>query len=273
MTGRQSQGSQELAQGSQELARLLVTRPRLDAVSLERAAERAGWAVALSPVIDIDFARPDNDPALGPRGLGAFGALAFTSANGVRAFARLTDERDLMCYAVGPRTADAAHEAGFAAVRIADGDVDALTALIARDHDRASGDILHPAGADRAGDLVAGLNAAGISARRVVLYQAAPVAALSAEGRAMLAAATATAPLFVIAYSPRSASLFLEQVQRAGLERHLQQAIALSVSSAVDARFAGTHWARRLIAADTAVDSVMETIRCYLRDRQNRDRG
>jgi uroporphyrinogen-III synthase len=58
-------------------------------------------------------------------------ALAFTSVNGVEAFARLSAERRSPVFAVGDRTARAAREAGFADVVSADGDVEALAALIA----------------------------------------------------------------------------------------------------------------------------------------------
>ena len=55
--------------------------------------------------------------------LDRFAALAFTSANGVAAFAALTPRRDRPVFAVGEATAGAAREAGFVAVRSADGDL------------------------------------------------------------------------------------------------------------------------------------------------------
>jgi uroporphyrinogen-III synthase len=78
--------------------------------------------VPLSPTIDLD----------------GVAALAFTSVNGVEAFARLSADRRRPVFAVGDRTARAAREAGFAEVASADGDVEALAALIAE-----------PGGADR----------------------------------------------------------------------------------------------------------------------------
>src|SRR4051812_12438776 len=53
-------------------------------------------------------------------------ALAFTSANGVRAFADLSPERQIRVFAVGSTTAQAARAAGFRLVLSADGDVEAL---------------------------------------------------------------------------------------------------------------------------------------------------
>lgn len=65
--------------------------------------------------------------------LDGFDALAFTSRNGVSAFAALTPRRDLRVFAVGEATAQAAREAGFSDVQSADGAVDDLVGLIARE--------------------------------------------------------------------------------------------------------------------------------------------
>ena len=65
--------------------------------------------------------------------LDEFAALAFTSRNGVSAFAELTLRRDRRVFTVGEATAQAAREAGFSNVRSADGAVDDLVALVARE--------------------------------------------------------------------------------------------------------------------------------------------
>jgi uroporphyrinogen-III synthase len=58
-------------------------------------------------------------------------ALAFTSINGVEAFAARWSERVLPVFAVGAATAAAVRAAGFAQVASADGDLPALARLIA----------------------------------------------------------------------------------------------------------------------------------------------
>lgn len=79
--------------------------------------------------------------------------LAFTSRNGVAAFADLSPDRALPVFAVGNSTAAAAREAGFADVRSAGGDLQALAALIR--NEGAGLSILHPSAAEPAGDLAA----------------------------------------------------------------------------------------------------------------------
>jgi uroporphyrinogen-III synthase len=102
-------------------------------------------------------------------------ALAFTSANGVRAFVDICAERSLKVFAVGAATAKAARAAGFRTVLSADGDVEALAEGIAQRRRELIGAILHPGAAEPAGDLSGALERQGIAARQLVLYETDPV--------------------------------------------------------------------------------------------------
>ena len=99
-------------------------------------------------------------------------ALAFSSANGVRAFAALSPIRAIPVFTVGASTAAAARALGFIAVESADGDVTALTGLLAVR--RPAGVILHPGALEPAGDLVGALCRAGLRARALALYDTVP---------------------------------------------------------------------------------------------------
>lgn len=95
-------------------------------------------------------------------------ALAFTSMNGVRAFAERCTRRDLNVFAVGEGTAGAAREAGFKATRSADGNVEALVRLIVRER---PGLVLHPSAADPAQDLARLLVLKGVQACASAVYE------------------------------------------------------------------------------------------------------
>ena len=69
--------------------RALVTRPRAEAASLAEALAARGIAALLEPLLDIRY-RDLGDPL----DLAGVQAVLCTSANGVRAFARLSEERD-----------------------------------------------------------------------------------------------------------------------------------------------------------------------------------
>jgi uroporphyrinogen-III synthase len=133
--------------------------------------------------------------------LSGVSALAFTSANGVRAFADASGERTLKVFAVGAATAQAARQAGFKSVLSADGDVDALAEGIAARRGELRGAVLHPGAAEPAGDLAGALEMHGVEARRLILYETAPVDLAAAEAEA-LAQSDA-----VLLHSPRAAQV------------------------------------------------------------------
>lgn len=131
--------------------------------------------------------------------LAGVAALAFTSANGVRAFADRSGDRALKVFAVGAATAQAARAAGFHAVLSSDGDVAALARGIAARRGELKGAVLHAGAAELAGDLAGPLEAAGIEHRRVVLYETRPVALDEAQLKPLLRADV------VLLHSPRAA--------------------------------------------------------------------
>ena len=122
--------------------------------------------------------------------LAGVAALAFTSANGVRAFAEKSPERALRVFAVGAATAQAARTAGFRNVLSADGDVEALAEGIGLRRGELKGAVLHPGAAEPAGDLAGSLQRHGVEARRVILYETGSVK-LAAEEVAQLVKADA----------------------------------------------------------------------------------
>ncbi|HQR89114.1 MAG: uroporphyrinogen III synthase [Caulobacter sp. 12-67-6] len=139
-----------------------ITRARPGAESTARRVEALGFQARVDPLLEIVFLDPVVD-------LSGIAALAFTSANGVEAFARLTAGRDLPVFAVGETTTRAARAAGFAKPASADGDVEALAALIARAR---PGPLLCAGASEPAVDLPARLQAEGLTARALPVYAA-----------------------------------------------------------------------------------------------------
>jgi uroporphyrinogen-III synthase len=154
MTGSRADGAR----------RIWVTRASPGAQATAARLE----AMDLTPLVDPLLEVRDLSPLVDLAGVAA---LAFTSVNGVAAFARLSADRDRPVFAVGDRTARAAREAGFAEVASADGDVDALAALILGGAVRLDGAVLHPSALEPAGDLVSPLAAAGLNARHLAVYE------------------------------------------------------------------------------------------------------
>lgn len=141
-----------------------ITRAEPGAAATAERVAAMGHQPLVAPLLCIE---PLADVHIDLAGVAA---LAFTSANGVRAFAALEPRRDIRVFAVGAGTTAAAKAAGFKAVLSAEGDVNALAGRIAARKAELRGVVLHPGAAEPAGDLVGGLIAEGLEARTLPLY-------------------------------------------------------------------------------------------------------
>src|SRR5690242_9169727 len=146
-----------------------ITRAQPGADATAERVRALGHDAVVAPLLAVQML---PEVAVDLRGVAA---LAFTSANGVRAFADASGERALKVFAVGAATAQAARAAGFKSVLSADGDVEALAEGIAVRRGELRGAVLHPGAAEPAGDLAGALEKHGVDARRLVLYETAPV--------------------------------------------------------------------------------------------------
>lgn len=159
-------------------SRVWITRARPGAEATAARLSALGFSPLIDPLLEVRDLPWTAD-------LSGVGALAFTSRNGLAAFARASARRDLPVFAVGAATADLAAEAGFSRIESADGDVAALAALIAARREAFEGAVLHPAAAEPAGDLVSPLARAEIQARAIAVYESV-VRAPTAETLAVL---------------------------------------------------------------------------------------
>ena len=156
--------------------RIWITRAEPEAHRTAEAVSAAGHRPLVSPLLRVSVLRSADGPLA--KALVGVDALAFTSANGVRAFASLRpiSDRHLPVFTVGAATARAAREAGFATVISADGDVAVLAKRIAAKDLRPNGVVLHPGALEPAGDLVGDLQRRGLDARFVAIYETLPQA-------------------------------------------------------------------------------------------------
>jgi len=176
-------------------ARVWITRAEPGAARTATRLRDMGFEPIIAPLLAVERLTPPV-PDLAP-----FTALAFTSINGVTAFAALTPRRDLPVFAVGDATAQAARDAGFADVRSASGDLHALARLIASE--RSDGVLLVPQAEIPAGDFDAALVAAdarNVSIQPLIVYRA----------RQTSVAAPQTFDAILI-HSPRAAKILADQ--------------------------------------------------------------
>jgi uroporphyrinogen-III synthase len=217
--------------------RVWITRAQPAAESTAERLRILGHEPLIAPLLQV---RPLDDIALDLTGVGA---LAFTSANAVAAFAALTPRRDLPVFAVGEATARDARVAGFEAVSASDGDVHALAHHITAEG-APEGLVLHPGALEPAGDLAAALTAAGVRARNLPVYRTEAVAALPAT--------VLSPPGAVLLHSPKAARTLAKLIPR-----HWPEAIeALCLSPACGAPLLGLGF-HRLEAAPRPDEALM----------------
>ncbi|MBO0752930.1 MAG: uroporphyrinogen-III synthase [Bradyrhizobiaceae bacterium] len=241
--------------------RLLVTRPEPDGARTAALLRARGHEVMQQALLRIE---PVADVGLGSP---PWAAVLFTSAQAVRAVAshrRFGELAGLPAYTVGQRTRAAAVAAGFGTVISADGDVNALAALIATDFRRreataAAGATTNPApaaldlpllycaGEDRTGDLAAALRSHGLVVETVCVYRAAIVTDLAPDVRAALAAEAIDA---VLHYSARTAAAFVAAATGAGIRDLSIRARHLCLSDRVAAPL--------VVAGASAIDVASE---------------
>lgn len=197
--------------------KIWITRAQPGADATAERVRALGHEAVVAPLLAVRVL-PDVEVDLN-----GVAALAFTSANGVRAFADACGERSLRVFAVGAATAQAARAAGFRSVLSADGDVEALAEGIGIRRGELKGAVLHPGAAEPAGDLAGALEKHGVEARRLILYETAPVT-LSPEEIDVLAGSDAA-----LLHSPRAAQVLAKVLKT----RPAPKLRALGLSKAV----------------------------------------
>jgi uroporphyrinogen-III synthase len=197
--------------------KIWITRAQPAAEATAERVRAMGHEAIVAPLLAVRFiAEPQIE-------LTDVAAIAFTSANGVRAFAEQSGERQIRVFTVGAATAQAARTAGFRSVLSADGDVAALAMGIAARRGELHGAVLHAGAAEPAGDLVGELEAQGLKARRLALYETTPALPSPAEAQRLVRADA------VLLHSPKAARV-LAKVLRAHPAPELR---ALGLSPAV----------------------------------------
>ena len=243
--------------------RALVTRPREESEGLAAALAVRGVEAIIEPMMQVRF------PTVASPDLAGVQAVLCTSANGVRALARVTDERGLPIFAVGDATASRARVEGFNTVQSAGGAVADLVRLVVEKLRPQDGLLLYVAGNVVAGDLVGSLRGQGFAINGVTLYAAQPVAMLSGASVGALCAGSIDFALF---FSPRTAAIFTRLASAAAVAKCCAKITALSISAAADAALAGLPWLDRRIAETPNQPALLALLDNLLAERRSPQR-
>ncbi len=206
--------------------RILVTRPEPEATTLQATLIALGHQAIASPLMSIRLYPPED---FGP---GLIQALIVTSRNAVRALAespRLSQVIDLPVFAVGPRSAQDAHDLGFRGVMEGAGSASDLPALIKAHADPAGGRLVHIAGYKLAFDLEGALRDMGFTYEAMRCYEARKAEALSAEAVRALSDGHVDAAVLM---SPDAARTYVALLERADLVEPARSVACLCISQA-----------------------------------------
>lgn len=199
---------------------ILITRPQVEAEKEAVEIEARGFLPLIVPMLEITplkVSLPD---------LSSYQALAFTSANGVRAFADQSQERTIPVFTIGTTTADTARQAGFETVHEADGTAERLSALLETKDWLPETKILHLSGEDVARDLIV----PSITVERLALYKAIQAQTVPADCLEALGQGSITAIMF---YSPRTAETTISLLREYGRIGQVSSIKALCISDSV----------------------------------------
>ena len=235
--------------------RVLITRPLAAATALAARLTALGHDAVVEPLLTI-VADPDAGARLGPALAGAQ-ALLFTSTNGVTGFAAASERRDIWVFAVGDGTATAARAVGFARVESAQGDVEALVALVLATLEPVSGALVHASSHAVAGDLAGRLTRLGFTVRSVPLYRAIAADGLRAATVVAFRAGLIDAALF---FSPRTAATFVRLAAAAGIGLHCATTAAVALSPAVAAELHGLGWRHVTVAEEPTEAALLDAL-------------
>lgn len=220
----------------------LVTRPEPGASDTAERLRARGWQAVVSPVIRVL-----------PRAITAPGhvqAVLLTSANAVPALPPLLRGETVL--AVGDATAARARAAGFADVRSAGADAQALTSLVQMQCAPSQGALLLATGEGQGQALAAALRAVGFAVVRRVAYATVPAPALTASALTALRQRRVAAALV---FSPESGRRLVRLLHDASVDVAAVEALAISEAAASPLFL--LPWARIRVASHPDQDSLL----------------
>ncbi len=234
--------------------KVLITRPEADSVILAEQVRAMGAEAVIAPMMTIrvlDTDLPD---------LQKYDALAFTSANGVQAFAGKSDVRTHKCFCVGGETAARARAEGFTNIYEAGGKAESLADLIIAKRPKR---VLYCAPEHKAYPFLDRLREGGVLCEEVVLYVAEPRMHIPDNIKAMMAQNDIDFALF---FSKRTAQIFMDLVEREGCTPALKSIKALCLSDSVVQSAQAGLWARTYVSGKPDSGSMLLLLEQILKD-------
>lgn len=225
---------------------VLITRPEPGASDTAARVAALGFCAIVAPLLQIETRAGALPQA------GSLAATLVTSGNALDALP--ADYRPVPLLAVGNATAQRARQVGFMAVQSADGDADALAALVRRRFQPTDGRLLLASGQGQGLALAATLRAAGYRVLRRVTYAAIPARRLPDSAAALLETGERHIALF---FSAETACAYVRLVQRATLRDAVRDSEAVAIGRSASMALEALPWRRIRVAERPNQDDML----------------
>ncbi len=229
---------------------VLITRPEPGASETAARVRALGWQPIVAPVLTVRILLTRVPAPIRLQG------ILVTSGNAIPALP--ATHHDLPVFAVGETTAARARTAGFSHVASADGDANALAALVTQDCDPAGTPLLLVTGRGQGNALAADLQGRGFRIIHRPVYEVLAVPALPNAAHAALVAGDITAALF---FSTESARQCVRLLQAAHLHEAVGTVAALAIGQAAAVALDVLPWRRISVASRPTQDAMLALLR------------
>lgn len=232
--------------------RILITRPRESAAALASRLQELGHQVTIAPLIHLT---PVSKHLLKLPPPSCFEAIVTTSQQAIRCLANLTSQRDFPLWCVGTESARIAQELGFQTIHAAEGTAENLVAKLLKTLiPPFQKPVLHASGDVIRVNVAEALQAKGIPAQRIIVYKTEEAVTFPSEIQSALKMNKLDVALF---YSPRTARIFRNLCQTAGLDPYCSSLTALCLSEGIAAEIRHLPWKTIHIAKKTSTDDLL----------------
>ncbi len=226
--------------------RALVIRQEEEALSLAKALTAKGVEPYLCPLFKPFFL---PCPSLeNPQG------LIITSKNALRALEEREELKQLPLYVVGDQTAQFAKNRGFKTVFSSSGTSKELLFLILQKAARTNGTLWHLSGDVVRGDIVETLKTEGFQAQRHIIYHIKEVDDLPSS---LISDIQQQKMSHVLFFSPRTTDVFINLLEKNGLEKMASSITSLCLSQNVVERARCLDWKKIWVSPRPTVQGMI----------------
>ncbi|MCH2038027.1 MAG: uroporphyrinogen-III synthase [Rickettsiales bacterium] len=245
----------------------LILRPKEDAEQTVEQLSAIGIRSVMSPLLTI-IPCPDSVSKWREVAKDSIELLIVTSANAIRMFADITDDRDLPLVTVGSNTAEIAKKLGFKNVQSADGNIENLKDFILEQYKEPTGAFVYLCGTVVSDDSTAFLRDKNYSASSIEVYEALPVKKIDPVIINDLKNGVIDAILF---HSARTAEIFSQIVKKAKLKEQFKSISIFCISQKVADEVASFEWKKVYVAASPNGDAMIQSLNDYAKTDKTED--